>query len=524
MSRGVLEERDRIVLADFEDHTGDSTLALALTLALRTDLEQSPVVRIAQREYVAQVLQRMEKEPDLPLDYELAREVAIREGLTAVIAGEITAVGTGFVLSARLVTAESGEALASHRETAEDLDAIIPAIDRLSKRLRERIGESDKAIGNSPPLDRVTTASLEALQLYSQAVEANGRGDYSRAVALSSRAVELDTLFAIAYAGRATFLVNTGVAPARSAADYARAYELRHRLPLFERYRIEAHYYHQVAEVDSAIYAYRMAFEVRPEPALLNNIGWLYRDELRDYARAEEFFRQALEIDSLRGITWDNLSHAQFNQGKYDEAEETLRRMERLPRQYTGLPLLYSGLASARGDYAAAERHVWTLRGAESGSLYWRGRASRQLAYLAQVRGRLGETERHLRDAMAVEEERGLHAQYLCRAIDLAQLDLLFRGATDRALQVVEGGLDRYPLATIPPLDRPYLDRWHWSEPHTGLVSFYALAGQPERARAMLTEFEIAIDPERRRRQESYLQRAWGLVALAEDRPRDAIS
>jgi tetratricopeptide (TPR) repeat protein len=524
ITRGVLEERDRIVLADFQDHTGDSTLALALTLAFRTDLEQSPVVRIAQREYVAQVLQRMEKDPDRLLDYELAREVAIREGLKAVVAGEITAVGTGFVLSARLIAAGTGEALASHRETAEDLDAIIPAIDRLSKRLRERIGESYKAIGSSPPLHRVTTASLEALRLYSQASEANTRGEYSQAVALSSRAIELDTLFAMAYAARGIYLLNTGVAPARSAADFARAYELRDRLPLFERYRIEADYYASVAEVDSAIHAYRMAFEVRPELPLLNNIGWLYRDELRDYARAEEVFRQVLELDSLRGITWDNLSHAQFNQGKYEEAEESLRRLGRLPQQYTGLPLLLSNLASARGDYAAAERHVRTFREAQIGSLYWRGRTSRQLAYLAQVRGRLGETDRHLRAAMAVEEERGLPAQYLCRAIDLAQLDLLFRGGANRALQIVEGGLDRYPLDSIPPLDRPYLDRFHWSEPHTGLVSFRALAGQPERARALLTEFERVIDPEWRRRQEPYLQRARGLVALVEDRSRDAIS
>ncbi len=134
------------MLADFENNTGDSLLAIAATAAFRVDLSQSPLVTVVEPTYISRVLERMGKEPDAPLDFALAREVAIREGLKAVIAGEIAAVGAGFVLSTRLVSAETGEVLAAYREAAADSTAILPAIDALSKKLRARIGESLKTI------------------------------------------------------------------------------------------------------------------------------------------------------------------------------------------------------------------------------------------------------------------------------------------------------------------------------------------------------------------------------------------
>jgi hypothetical protein len=96
LTKGVLEERDRVVLADFENQTSDSLLAVAATQLFRTALSQSTAVYVVGQEYVANVLRRMEVEPDAPLDYYLAREVAVRQGLKVVIAGEVIAVGGSY--------------------------------------------------------------------------------------------------------------------------------------------------------------------------------------------------------------------------------------------------------------------------------------------------------------------------------------------------------------------------------------------------------------------------------------------
>jgi TolB-like protein len=143
MTKGVLEERDRIVLADFENRTPDSLAALGATEWLRTALSQSAVVRLAEGDYLADVLERMGKDPSAPLDYESAREVAIREGLKAVIAGEVIAVGAGCMVTARLVAAETGEVLWRDSETAHEADEseeIIEAVDRLVIQAAARAG------------------------------------------------------------------------------------------------------------------------------------------------------------------------------------------------------------------------------------------------------------------------------------------------------------------------------------------------------------------------------------------------
>src|SRR2546421_964613 len=145
VASGVLAHRDRLVLADFENHTPDSTLGASLTEALRVDLAQSPAVRLLDASAVSQALGRMGRNPGAPLDPAVARELAEREGAKAVVRGQIDPLGRGYVLSAELVSAADGTALVSLRENAKDDGAIIDAVDRLSKRLRDRIGEALKS-------------------------------------------------------------------------------------------------------------------------------------------------------------------------------------------------------------------------------------------------------------------------------------------------------------------------------------------------------------------------------------------
>src|SRR5207249_5206090 len=184
-----------------------------------------------------------------PLDLALARELAQREGAKAVVRGHVDPLGRGYVVSAELVGASDGAALVALRENAQDDGAIIAAVDRLSHRLRERIGESLRTIRNSEPLEQVTTGSLEALRKYSQALRVNDAGEFDRAVALLGEAIGLDTTFAMAYRKLAVVLNNTGAAPSRVAEAATRAFRHRDRLTPPERYLAAAFYYYR-AEFD----------------------------------------------------------------------------------------------------------------------------------------------------------------------------------------------------------------------------------------------------------------------------------
>ncbi|MEJ2336069.1 MAG: protein kinase [Gemmatimonadales bacterium] len=162
IARGRLDDRASVLLADFE--AGDSVLAGTATELFRVDLSQSPNVRLVGPTEVAAALERMARSPATTLDAEVALEIAQREGVQAVIEGQIRRAGSSYLLSAQIVAVEDGQILASRRETATDSTRLIEAIDKLSRRLRERIGESLRSIQQSPHLEQVSTSSLEALR------------------------------------------------------------------------------------------------------------------------------------------------------------------------------------------------------------------------------------------------------------------------------------------------------------------------------------------------------------------------
>jgi tetratricopeptide (TPR) repeat protein len=328
---GVLQEHDRIVLADFVDQAGDSQLVMAITTAFSTDLEQSNVMNIASRDLVARVLGRMEVDPETPLDYDLAREVAIREGLKAVISGEVTAVGTGYLISARLSAAESGELLWSESSEVanQEMATILGAIQRLSRSLRSKIGESLAAVRASPPLSRVTTSSLEALKKYSLATRyPYVIGKLERMIEPLEEAIALDSTFASAWLMLGWAQEQYPYPKSEYVHSFTRAWELRDRVGERERNHIEYVYHWFVTEDEERIVAALQASLERDPQDLgaLNDLGLKYI-HWRRFEEAESLLRRCVEADSLNStIPYLLLAQAQAGQGKWETTDTTLRR------------------------------------------------------------------------------------------------------------------------------------------------------------------------------------------------------
>src|SRR5206468_738051 len=102
----------------------------------------------------------------------------------AVVTGEISTLGSGYVLAVRLLGTKDGATLLAVRETANGAAGLIAAVDRLSKKVREGIGESLRTIRAGEPLEDVTTRSLDALRKYSQAQHAADIGEEPKAIGL----------------------------------------------------------------------------------------------------------------------------------------------------------------------------------------------------------------------------------------------------------------------------------------------------------------------------------------------------
>ena len=166
----------------------------------------------------------------ISLTPDLAREVAVRDGIKAVLEGDVGAAGTGFILSATLRAAETGETLASFRRTAETPEEVIGAIDKLSQDIRQKTGESLRSIKQGAPLEEVTTTSLEALRKFTEAEVSFDAGDEAEALALLEDAIALDSAFAMAHRKIAITLYNLGMNREREVEALSAAYRHRHRL------------------------------------------------------------------------------------------------------------------------------------------------------------------------------------------------------------------------------------------------------------------------------------------------------
>ena len=300
----------------------------------------------------------------------------------------------------------------------------------------------------------------------------------------------------------------------RAVAALTRAFEHRDRLTDRERYlTIGAYYLQANYQPDKAITAYQSLLDVYPNDSwALNNLG-VASEWLHDYARAEQYYLRSAAVDSFNTAALANVVDMQFALGKRDSARATLERATTKFPSNPGVQVEAARLASARGDYDSAEATIRALKNARRGSGFLQATTSGQLAALAALRGRLGEAGQHLRDAMTAESNPST-TDYLTRALQLATLEVVLRGAPARGLRIVEDALSRYSLAAIDPLERPYLE----------LADLYALAGRPDRAAAVLAELEQAVAPDLRRFYEPFRQGALGRVALARGNHREAIA
>jgi DNA-binding winged helix-turn-helix (wHTH) protein/tetratricopeptide (TPR) repeat protein len=319
---------DMIVLADFDNKTGEAVFDDTLRQGLAVQLEQSPFLSLTSDDRIQQIVQMMGKPADIRLTPAVAREVCERAGSVAVLDGSIAQIGSQYLLTLIAIDCQSGESLASAEAQANDKNHVLEALGKTASEIRQKLGESLSTVQKlDTPLELATTPSLQALKAFSEAGRVAATTGEAAAIPFYKHAVELDPTFAVAYAYLGIMHTTIGE-PAIGAAYTEKAFELKERTSESEKYFISATYFKEVtgnlkrAEQTCALWSHAYPRSEKPHYYLS---GAIY-PQTGDYEKAVEEGREAVRLNSDSPIPYAFLMSAYIAVNRFDDAKATYLR------------------------------------------------------------------------------------------------------------------------------------------------------------------------------------------------------
>ena len=318
-----LTDKDRIVLADFTNTTGDPVFDGTLRQGLAAQFEQTPFISLVSDSIIAHTLTLMSKPRNTRLSPDLAREVGQRVGAAATIEGSISALGTQYVVSLKAVNCRDGNLLSQQQETATGKEQVLNALGQAATKMRKGLGESLASVQKYAALpEDTTTSSLEALQAYAMGSKATDvDNDYLAAIPFFERAVALDPNFAMAYMMLAGSYQPQG--ELTLAAENARkAYDLRERTSDHEKLNIAAFYEIVVTgNLEAARRSYELIAQTYPRDEAAQIMLWYIHLICGNYARADAAAKRAFEINPDSSNNYVALMYCDQYLGRYDQAK-----------------------------------------------------------------------------------------------------------------------------------------------------------------------------------------------------------
>ncbi|MGO9517674.1 MAG: tetratricopeptide repeat protein [Candidatus Korobacteraceae bacterium] len=346
-------DKDSIVLADFDNKTGDAVFDDTLKQGLAIQLWQSPFLYVLPDRKVGAILKLMGRTASDRLTPEVTRELCVRTASTAMFTGWIAKLGKQYVIGLKAVNCSAGDVLAEAQEQAATQEDVLKALDAAAISLRGQLGESLSSVQKyATPLKEATTPSLEALKAYSLGLKTSRVKGDTAALPFFKRALELDPNFAVAYNAIASSYNNLGEV-ARSQESVRKAFDLREKLSEHERLSIEATYYLYVTgELEKAAQAYERWQQIYPRDYLpYTDLSFIYGN-LGNFEESVKPQREAIRMEPNDEVSYSNLGNDYVALNRLDDADAVYQQAEERKLQGESLLLVRYLLAFLKGDTA----------------------------------------------------------------------------------------------------------------------------------------------------------------------------
>ena len=412
----ALNAADTVVLADFDNKTGDAVFDDTLKQALSISLRQSPFLNIVSEEKVGATLKLMTRPADTRITPPVARDVCQRANSKAYIAGLIARVGSQYVIGLDAVNCRTGEILAQQQSNAAEKEKVLDALGKAAEKLREELGESLGTIEKfATPLADATTPSLEALKAYSQGLIKDRQND-TEAVPFFKRAIEMDPNFAAAYEGLGTSFYNLGES-GLARENFTKAFQLSARASERERFVIAARYYQMVTgEIEKAIENFQVWAQAYPRDARAHgNLGGVYGATGRFESAVTETL-EALRLSPDAGANYANLILSYTALNRLGDAKAIYDKA--IARGVSDDPLTrlgFFGVAFLESDTAEMERQMaWAAGKPQAEEIFLAAKSDTE-AYFGRLRS-ARELSRRAADSALRGDEKETAAQWMLSA------------------------------------------------------------------------------------------------------------
>jgi len=329
--------RDWVVVGDLKNLTGEAVFDNSLQTAFRVGLEQSRYVNVVPDLQVRGTLKRMEREAATRIDRGVGSEIALREGARALVLPTVAEIGGRVRLTAEVIDPTTQTSVYSDSVDGSGEDSVLPSMDELLRKMRERLGESLASIGEtSAPLAEVTTKNLDALKAFSVGQQALVDGKGGEAMSLFGQAIELDPDFALAHLARGGIYLSTGQ-KGKGHADIVLAMRDVKRLSARERLLAEANaaWFDTPATMREK---WSLFTRLHPDDAAgaqnLALVYWWYDNDLTQAARY--FSTVTASQHPRRGASWLFLGDTQIAREQFADAATSYAKAREV-----GSPQLY---------------------------------------------------------------------------------------------------------------------------------------------------------------------------------------
>ena len=325
-SVAALSEKGAIVLADFENKTGDPDFDGTLRQGLLVELEQSPYLSLLPEYRMRRTLGLMRKPPTVRLTREVSLGVCQRTGSTLVVEGSIERIGGLYVLGLRAFDCDTGSLIDAGQAKTETKERVLDVLSKMSVRFRSRVGEAAASLSrHNAGLAEATTASTEALKAYSTAWAVHATRGVADAIPLLRHAVELDPEFALAHTALGRMYADIDESDL-AAESLQKAWDLKEHASERERFFIAFNYLALAkGNLEEARKIAESWAQTYPREALPHTLlSGLPNKVVARYEEAASQARKAIEIDPDFGISYYNRAVNNLYLQRLDAASSAL--------------------------------------------------------------------------------------------------------------------------------------------------------------------------------------------------------